>query len=219
MKVLKLELFQETACYKKPFAFKVGETYPLPPFSTVKGMFHNILDAEEFIPMQISIQGNYESKFVDYQTMYFQKKKETTKMPLNMHLLYNVELVIHIKAEDKVIDDIVEGIKNSDEYLSLGRKEDLVRIDEIKFVDLKQQEIKPLKNSYVIDQPIYIPTKNKYAEQIHGINYRLNWKYEIIEGLRQWEKIDAKYVEKGEQITNGTVTLDEDNDLVCFNLQ
>lgn len=35
MKVLKLKLFQETACYKKPFAFKVAETYPLPPYSTI----------------------------------------------------------------------------------------------------------------------------------------------------------------------------------------
>ena len=35
MKILKLKLFQETACYKKPFAFKVAETYPLPPYSTV----------------------------------------------------------------------------------------------------------------------------------------------------------------------------------------
>ena len=43
MKILKLKLYQETACYKKPFATKVAETYPLPPYSTVIGMFHKIL--------------------------------------------------------------------------------------------------------------------------------------------------------------------------------
>ena len=218
MKVLKLELFQEAACYKKPFTFKVGETYPLPPYSTVKGMLHRILDAQEFIPMQISIQGDYESKFVDYQSMYFQKDKETTKMPLNMHLLHNVELIIHVKAEDEVIDNIVEGIKNSDEYLSLGRREDLVRIDGVKFVELTEHTPN-LMQSYVIKRPIYVPKDAIDSEELSGINYRLNWKYKIIEGLRQWEKIDTKYVEKGAEIIEDTIILDDEKDLVYFNVQ
>ena len=69
MKILKLKLFQESACYKKPFAFKVSETYPLPPYSTVIGMFHKIIGAKsgEYYPMNISIQGDYESIFSDYQ--------------------------------------------------------------------------------------------------------------------------------------------------------
>lgn len=78
MKILKLKLFQETACYKKPFAFKVGETYPLPPYSTIIGMFHKILGAAsgEYFPMNISIQGNYESIFNNYQTLRMFKGKK-----------------------------------------------------------------------------------------------------------------------------------------------
>ena len=55
MKILKLKLYQETACYKKPFATKVAETYPLPPYSTIIGMFHKILQAGpgEYFPMNI----------------------------------------------------------------------------------------------------------------------------------------------------------------------
>ncbi|REJ22523.1 CRISPR-associated protein Cas5, partial [Caldibacillus debilis] len=30
MKALRIKAFQETACYTKPFANKVTETYPLP---------------------------------------------------------------------------------------------------------------------------------------------------------------------------------------------
>ncbi len=63
MAVLRLKLFQETACYKKPLAFKVSETYPLPPYSTVKGMLHALVDATEFIPMRISVQGTYDTIF------------------------------------------------------------------------------------------------------------------------------------------------------------
>ncbi|MBM7623756.1 type I-B CRISPR-associated protein Cas5b [Sporohalobacter salinus] len=218
MKVLKLKLFQETACYKKPFAFKVGETYPLPPYSTVKGMLHRVLDAEEFIPMKISIQGNYDSKFVDYQNMYFDKDDKTTKMPLNIHLLHNVELIIHVKAKEEVLNRIIKGIKNSNEYLSLGRREDLIRIDEIKFVDLDEYDPWEKGKNYFIKYPIYIPI-NKITEEIEGINYRLNWKYKIIDDLRQWEKIDVKYVEKGSELSDEIdITIDEDKDLVFFNL-
>ncbi|MGM0471402.1 MAG: type I-B CRISPR-associated protein Cas5b [Bacillota bacterium] len=225
MEVLKLRLFQESACYKKPFAFKVGETYPLPPYSTVKGMLHRIIDANEFIPMQISIQGDYESKFVDYQSMYFQKGKETTKKPLDMHLLHNVELVIHVQAKEGTLTRIVEGIKNLDEYLSLGRREDLVRIDEIKFVELEQIELAPFADDYTTRYPIYIPVNSKQIDTaaVRGITYRLNWKYKIIEGLRQWEKIESKYVDRGEQLASklsgDQLTVDSDGDLVCFNLQ
>ena len=55
MNIIKLKLFQETACYKKPFAFKVAETYPLPPYSTVIGMLHKVLQAQngEYFDMNI----------------------------------------------------------------------------------------------------------------------------------------------------------------------
>ncbi|MEZ2661269.1 CRISPR-associated protein Cas5, partial [Aneurinibacillus aneurinilyticus] len=62
MRVLRLKLFQETACYTKPFANKVAETYPLPPYSTVKGMIHQLLQANELLPLLFSVQGSYETR-------------------------------------------------------------------------------------------------------------------------------------------------------------
>ena len=53
MKALKLGLYQETVCYKKPYAFKVTETYPLPPYSTVIGFLHNVINATEYNPMRM----------------------------------------------------------------------------------------------------------------------------------------------------------------------
>ena len=47
MKALRIKAYQETACYKRPFANKVTETYPLPPYSTVKGMLHAVMAAKE----------------------------------------------------------------------------------------------------------------------------------------------------------------------------
>ena len=135
LKILKMKLFQETACYKKPFAFKVAETYPLPPYSTVIGMFHKIIGAKpgEYYPMNISIQGDYESIFSNYQNLrMFKRKGKVTQMPRNVHQLLNVNLIIHMQAEDETVEKIYNNVISGKESFTLGRNEDLVRVDEIK---------------------------------------------------------------------------------------
>ena len=163
MKALRLDLFQETACYRKPFAIKISETYPLPPYSTINGLLHRILDAKEYIPMRISIQGDYESLVNEYQTTYFYKKNTVTKMPMNQHLLLNVKLIVHINAEDSVLDKLYDRIKNLDEFLSLGRREDLLRIDDVQFVELNEYEV---GSDVEDDEDDDIPKKENYQEKI-----------------------------------------------------
>lgn len=222
MRALRLDLFQETVCYKKPFALKISETYPLPPYSTVNGMLHKLLDAKEYIPINISIQGSYESIVNNYQTTYFYKKKEVTTMPMNQHMLLNVKLIIHINAQDDILDKIYERFLNLDEHLSLGRKEDLVRIDDIKFVDVQKYEVdndgeEDYDNyelsQYDIKMPIYVP-KIKDCD-LSGISYRLNNYY--LNERSSWNKIDTLYAESGNQILEGSILLDSNYDLVCFN--
>ena len=188
MKILKLKLYQETACYKKPFATKVAETYPLPPYSTVIGMFHKILQAQpgEYFPMNISIQGNYEGIFSNYQNLRMYKGKDkVTSMPRNVHQLLNVNLIIHVQAEDDVIDKIYENIINGTE------------IDEAKI------EI----NAYV---PEWIDN------EIEGINYKLNTTYKIKNDIRQWNKVNVKYIEKYTNKGIEEILQDEDGDNIYF---
>lgn len=211
MKILKLKLHQETACYKKPFAFKVAETYPLPPYSTVIGMLHKILQAKtgEYFPMNISIQGNYESIFSNYQNLrMFKGKDQVTAMPRNIHQLLNVELVIHVKAEDEIIDKLYTNITQGVETFTLGRNEDLVRVDEIKIIQEPKIEEYKLEN---VKYNAYIP-----SEKIQGINYRLNTTYTIKNDLRKWEKVDVKYVEKHTNIDLEEALQDEEGDYIFF---
>lgn len=170
MKIMRLKLFQETACYKKPFAFKVAETYPLPPYSTVIGMFHKILQAKsgEYFPMNISIQGEFESIFSNYQNLRMYKgKDEVTAMPRNVHQLLNINLIIHVKGEDEVIDKIYNNIINGEETFTLGRNEDLVRIDEVKIIN----QVSKIDTEIIIKHNAYVPT---YLKPESGISYRLN---------------------------------------------
>ncbi|PAE89160.1 type I-B CRISPR-associated protein Cas5b [Shouchella clausii] len=211
MKVLRLKLYQETACYKKPFAFKVSETYPLPPYSTVKGMLHAALNATSLIPMRYSIQGKYDTLMTDYQTHYFFKKSKTeefvlttaglgierefkdlTSMPIYMHLLYDVELLIHVSAEEEVLHQLKEAILSSDSHLSLGRWEDLVRVDECDVVEVEKSN-----KSFVLEEyTAYVP-----KEQLRGgdyFPYKLNSTYRSLNGsVRVWDKISVGYVQQG----------------------
>ncbi|EGL83971.1 CRISPR-associated protein Cas5 family [Caldalkalibacillus thermarum TA2.A1] len=232
MRALRLRLFQETACYKKPFAYKVSETYPLPPYSTVKGMLHAVLEATEYIPMLLSIQGKYDTIVTDYQTHYFFKKDKTaefpitldglalernytdiTTMPIYMHLLYNVQLLIHVYAEEYVLKQLIKGFETQTTYLSLGRWEDLVRIDECELVELqllKEGEERELAwnafvPDYLLDDLTYMP-------------YRLNWKYDVVHNVRIWEKVEAGYVQAGQTIEadEDPIYIDQDGELVFF---
>ncbi|MEN1969264.1 type I-B CRISPR-associated protein Cas5b [Lentibacillus sp. N15] len=214
MKVLRIKAFQEAACYKKPFANKVTETYPLPPYSTVKGMVHAVLNADRLVPFSLSIQGDYESQIIDYRKTYFVKKHEfampivldgisdatptyptsvMSSMPLYTHMLYNVQLVFHIKAEDAVLEEIYNSFKQLDSFVALGRHEDLLRIDEVKYVALEETD------ECEAEHAMYIP-KNQITTTGHGIPYLLNWTYKIKKGIREWEKIPAIYVLKNEEL-------------------
>lgn len=213
MKILKLKLFQESVCYKKPFAFKIAETYPLPPYSTVIGMFHKILGAKpgEYFPMNISIQGEYESIFTNYQNLrMFKGKDQVTAMPRNVHQLLNVELVIHVKAEDEIINKIYQNILQGKETFTLGRNEDLVRVDRLKMIE----EPKLVEGDLINKYNAYIP--NWMDEDLSGINYRLNTTYTIENDLKKWNKIDVKYIEKHTNNFLEEVLQDEEGDYIYF---
>ncbi len=176
-------------------------------------MFHKILGATsgEYFPMNISIQGNYESIFNNYQTLRMFKGKKVTSMPRNVHQLLNVELVIHVQAEDDIIDKIYNNIVNGKESFTLGRNEDLVRVDEIKFVDMITNE-KGFINKY----NAYVPRYIYEEEDMEGINYRLNTTYTIENNLRKWEKADVKFIEKHTNSGMEQIKVDEDGDYIFF---
>ena len=214
MKALRLKLYQQTACFKKPFAFKVSETYPLPPYSTVKGMLHAAMQATSFIPMKISIQGIYDTLATDYQTHYFFKKDRTkefaltadglgiqremsdiTTMPIYMHMLYDVHLLIHVQATDEVLEELERVLTTGTTHLSLGRWEDLVRIDECEIIEMKNCEEEP-----TLSYNAYVPIE--YITEESHFPYKLNWKYRIINDVRVWEKFRVGYVQAGVSIEN-----------------
>ncbi|WP_046175347.1 type I-B CRISPR-associated protein Cas5b [Domibacillus indicus] len=233
MKALRLKLYQETACYKKPHALKVSETYPLPPFATVKGMLHAVMGATSLIDMKLCIQGTHTGMINDYQTYYFFKSDTTpefaltaaglpgvkgefnqiTTMPIYRHLLYHVQLVIFVQAEETVLEQICESILASSAFISLGRHEDLVRVDGCDIVELEETDSCELTHSAFVPLPI------ASESDIYGMPYKLNWVYRIVKGVRVWDKIAVSFAEKDQTIVETEefpLYIDDENHAVFF---
>jgi len=248
MKAIRIKLYQETANYKKPTSFQLKETYPLPPHSTVIGMVHALCGYTEYQEMDVSIQGKYFSRVNDLFTRYefknamkFDKSRHQlqvgdygiSKGIATTELLVDVELMIHIIPEDqKLIEEIEQALQFPREYPSLGRREDLVMINEVKVVELSSEELEEdmeLEEDYTAYVPIdYIESETiVLGEETNGImnrgtRYKLNKNYELINHgtsknpkvFRTWNKVDVLYTSHITAVESETILIDEDQNLV-----
>lgn len=197
-KAIRLKLFQESANYRKPSSFLIKESYPLPPYSTVIGMIHAACGFKEYHPMQISIQGKNGSEISDLQTLYtfnpdtkYESGRHNVKVPTDtgeyhgvtsgprsIMVLTDVELCIHVCPEnDDDFDTIYNGLCNPVSYMSLGRYEDTVRVDDVSVVELADTIEDDVISSYHMYLPLdYIKTNNA---QISGTVYSLPKRFTI----------------------------------------
>ncbi len=237
MQAIKVIARQTLASYRKPSSMQIKETYPLPPYSTVIGMIHTACNFKKYVDMQISIQGNYYSKVNELYTRYefkpkfYDSTRHSVKIssddnntgltvgPAYIELLTNIQLVIHIKpTNDEYLKIIYEGLKKPKEYLSLGRKEDLLIIEDVKYVEVNN---KILEEDYSLRYDMYVPIleiEESEADYI-GTVYKLNKKYTINAKtkLRYWdEQILAKHFGKNSNIYQGTAITTDGEDIIYF---
>lgn len=225
MQAIRVIARQTLASYRKPSSIQVKETYPLPPYSTVIGMIHTACGFENYVDMDISIQGSYYSTIneiytrYEFKPNYYEKGRHSIKIesstgttgltvgPAYIELLTNVNLIFHIKPKDeKMLDSIYNGLRKPKEYLSLGRKEDLLIIEDVKVVNVEEKE---LEEDYILKNDIYIPwsEETKQILNIYGTMYNLNKEYTVNQKtkLRYWKKqILTNYVAKGSKIYEDT---------------
>lgn len=241
MKAIRLKIEQELVNYKVPTSFQLKETYPLPPYSTVIGMIHNLCGYKEYKPMKISIQGYYHSKVNDLYTRYEFKpglKYEKGRHQLDINgygigkgvataeLLSEVELLIHIVPDDhKLLVEIEQRLKFPKEYPALGRREDLAVIREVKAVEVdwkdKSMQMK-LPNNYAAYIPVDLESEINSELKDGGTRYTLNKNYEIVNVgtnkkpklFRKWVKKEVIYSSQVRVTRKSKVLVDEDQNVL-----
>ena len=240
MKAIKLRLYQNMANYKVATSFQLKETYPLPPYSTVIGMVHSLCDFKEYHPMKISISGNYFSKVNDLYTRHeFNNSDDVIKGPAMVELLVDVKLTIHIIPEDQseeFLNMIFEAFKYPREYPSLGRREDIVLIKDVKIVDVEKKKLeRDLSNGE--EDFAYIPVNfiqeklvnygdKKSGMNIYGTRYELTKNYtsdnigteDKPQMIRFWKKEEVIYSSNIKGFKRREVPVDTDDEIVFCEL-
>jgi len=312
-KAVRLWLYQSTANYKKPTSFQLKESYPLPPYSTIIGMVHNLCNYKEYKEMEISVQGKYHSKVNELYTRYefshkfeeedrkrlkrckkcyslnnkdakvcencgshemeilkisrgthqyrnivfpgidkypelgsevkylseeeYRDAKENfitvSKGPTTVELLVDVELLIHVIPKDQsLIKEIEQAFLYPREYPSLGRREDLAVIKEVKVVDIFEEE---LEEDIELDSDMaaYVPINLLDNESIilegadsgirnRGTRYKITKDYELVNYgtnnkpkiFRKWNKVDVLYTTGIGAVGGEVIYKDSDNNIV-----
>ena len=113
-------------------------------------------------------------------------------------LLVDVKLIIHIIPKNQnLLNEIEKKLKKPKIYPSLGRHEDILRIDNPRCVDLKETTEIELK--YDTYMPISY-FNNIINYDMLGMNYKLNKEFDTKSSnskIRKWKtKIDVKYIKK-----------------------
>ena len=217
-------------------------------------MVNSLCDFKEYKPMKISISGNYFSKVNDLYTRYEFKNGNPFEMgrhQLNVNgyginrgvataeLLVDVNLTIHIITEDQseeFLNTIFEAFKYPREYPSLGRREDIVLIKDVKIVDVEKKKLeKDLSNGE--DNFAYIPVNfiqeklvnhgdKKIGMNIYGTRYELTKNY-ILNNIgtkakpkmiRSWEKEEVIYSSNIKGFKRREVPVDTDDEIVFCEL-
>lgn len=246
MKAIRIKLQQDLVNYKKPTSFQLKETYPLPPYSTVIGMIHSLCRFEEYHDMKVSVQGKYFSKVNDLYTRYEFKsgmKYEAARHQIKAgdygisrgistaELLVDVELIIHIIPENQtLITEIEGGLLKPIEYPSLGRREDLVVLNEVKIVEVEEKKLEGSKRIGV-DYSAYIPVdlidsialRNRIqGVHVSGTRYNITKDYKLENHgnrkspkyFRKWNKVEVLYGSNIVALIDKKVLMDEDEYVV-----
>ncbi|MCX7589780.1 MAG: type I-B CRISPR-associated protein Cas5b [Patescibacteria group bacterium] len=235
MKALKIKIYQNLCNYRREKSFGYIQSYPLPTPSMVRGMVHDILELNYYIPMKISIQGKNDGIAIDLQRVikfdrdpkarpknpYIVNVKNSKKTATNgiifIDELINVELILHILFNSKDNEELLEKLYFNLQQKTpiLGRNEDIARIDEMKFVNLNKVNDRTVKTKYsmYVLPGALIETK--------GIRFRLPFWYENVESFedeRIFHFIEVFYITSNcNSFLNKDYFLkDDDNDLVCL---
>lgn len=172
-------------------------TYPMPPFSTVIGMVHNLCEWKMYHGMDISIagKGTYNrgletrwkgGAFSSKETVDFKKRfpvriKEKegfigwVDVPVCTDFISDLMLRLHIVTEkEEDLGIIYDNMKYPKEYPSLGKHGDIIRIDNIETVEISEEE-----KEIQLDYDMY-SQNDKYG----GTYYNLHKNYEIVRDRR-----------------------------------
>lgn len=134
-------------------------------------------------------------------------------IPMHIEELTGIELVLHVRAEYSVLQDILDHIYN---LKAIGRSEDMVEVQEACMVELTQNDtdVKSQYHAYLKDVNSF---KTFDGKPIRGTKNAVNKNYEIVDGKRIFHKVPVVWTSEY-QIKNFSkdIWIDDDRYIVNF---
>lgn len=167
-----------------------------------------------------TLEADIKQKLKDYETENYQTPisyfKTLTTAPKHYEILYDVDLILHVSADDMTLKCIYDNIGN---LTAIGRSEDFVQLEECEFTELEEiDDLYSCKNAaYVLADTLSsdgFDARKKKGIRAKGTRYLLNKDYKLssdgkkrifnkklvtyISDFSVDEPIDGVYVDKGQ---------------------
>lgn len=145
-----------------------------------------------------TIKQRFEKFQTENYTVPISRYRSLTKSMKFYEILDEIQLVIHVRAADEILEDILAHSYN---LKSIGRSEDTVSVEEAVIVELYEEpeddEVINKNSAYIACDMIEkerITLDKKTGHQTSGTKYFLNKKYTIQNGQRIFEKKKVLYI-------------------------
>jgi CRISPR-associated protein Cas5t len=155
--------------------------------------------------------GYSENRFIDQMPEH-----PGGQIPTRIDVLENVNLLIYIKHdEENFLFEIKNNIENPQKRISpihLGRAEDLVILEAIEIIDIKENKkpiygrlknydftwlVDPKRGEKYLDPDLNCEDYQKFFNKIQGSYHLITSFYKIVEGIRVFEHVPVKLFEGG----------------------
>lgn len=224
MELLRVKAYQPFACYRKPFTYGFWDTFPLPPFSTILGWVHWVIEADELLPVKIGIVGKFESISYDLQTLIkfdrIRKDREQVILSAFNKALSNsptytanvtdIHLRIYLAMERPYLELFRHKVLLRN-YPSLGRYEDLLRIDDVQYIEPVRRGLSNFDTPIPITYATYLTPETARVSGNQGSTLQMPTYHDLIKGKRFFRKEKAIYLDSG-YFNQGEFQFDNDHD-------
>ena len=198
-KAIRLLIYQSIAHYRIASSIKIQETYPLPPYSTVIGMVHAACGFKEYHDMKVSIAGDTGGQFVaiekqkTFEASDSASSRGIISSPVRVVNISELHLEILIKpTNEEELEAIYNALKKPANFLSLGRANDLIRMDKVEIVEL--ESVDKAEGEVLCNKDMYMPAC--MSNKASGTKYTLGKKFAPTKKgkIRIWEEIVPAYI-------------------------
>lgn len=238
-KVICVKAFQQDASFPERPTFPDSHSLPFPPYSTLIGMIHTACGWKEYHQIYLSVAISYATeRNMDLQKTWAggaETKKITDEFKKRFPYIIDLEngnyqgyvktlsriwfvsdlfLTLHIFTEDeKDMQHIYQSLNNPKVFLTLGKHENLLRIDSVLYTEIKEA------HEIILSQHLLCPVekiKNQEQEISNTIAtiFSVKEKYIIEKGFRHFNIIKCILLAEKRKVI---VNTDAQNNPVIFN--